>query len=329
MNDIFQNPDRLERARATVERLGILGEYPFDHHFIETPMGAMHYIDEGSGDPVLALHGNPSWSFLYRKFVKELSESNRVIAPDHIGFGLSDKPDREQDYTLEAHVTNIEHLLTKLDLKNVTLFVQDWGGPIGLTTAARHPDRIKAIVVLNSFGFYPPIDSMDPDNLKLPIPLRIMRSRGLGDVMVRRLGMFEGVVMPSAIAGKRRWKQVKRAYQGVFQNSKDRAGVMAFPRMIPTNRLHPSAKIMLSETGPFIESFRGPVQIHWGLKDPFFPDGVLVAWKKRMPHAEVFELPSAKHYIQEDESGTIIPRVKEFLLRNQERTHAGRTLEFA
>jgi pimeloyl-ACP methyl ester carboxylesterase len=329
MNDKLRNSDRSKRARATVERLGIVGEYPFDHHFIESPMGAMHYIDEGSGDPVLAIHGNPSWSFLYRKFITELSESNRVIAPDHIGFGLSDKPQREQDYTLEKHIANIELLLTQLDLKNVTLIVQDWGGPIGLTAAARHPERIKAIVVLNSFGFYPPMDSMDPDNLKLPLPLRIMRTSGLGDVMVRRLGMFEGVVMPSAIADKRGWKQVKRAYKGVFENSNDRAGVMAFPRMIPTNRQHPSAKIMLSETGPFIENFRGPVQIHWGLKDPFFPNEVLAAWKKRIPQAEVFELPKAKHYIQEDSPDTIIPRVKEFLLRNRERTRAGRNLQYA
>ena len=85
MNDKLRNSDRSKRADATIERLGIRDEYPFDHHFIETPMGAMHYVDEGSGDPVLAIHGNPSWSFLYRRFIGELSKSNRVIAPDHIG----------------------------------------------------------------------------------------------------------------------------------------------------------------------------------------------------------------------------------------------------
>ena len=168
------------RAATLVRKLGIGRQYPFAHHFMKTSMGAMHYVDEGEGQPVLCVHGNPSWSFLYREFIKGLSGENRVIAPDHIGFGLSDKPSDENEYSIEAHIQNLEKLVIELDLRDITLVVQDWGGPIGLGMAARHPDRIKALVVLNTFGFYPLHEGMDPEDQKLLAPLLLMRSSGLG-----------------------------------------------------------------------------------------------------------------------------------------------------
>jgi pimeloyl-ACP methyl ester carboxylesterase len=303
------------RADATVDQLGIREEYPFEHKFVETTMGAMHYVDEGRGDPVLALHGNPSWSFLYRKFIKGLSGQNRVIAPDHIGFGLSDMPSDESAYSLEAHIQNMEKLVLELDLRNTTLVVQDWGGPIGLGVAARHPDRFKALVVLNTFGFYPLHEGIDPENQKLPLPLLLMRSRGLGTWLVRKKGVFEGMLMKMA-TGNSSLKAVHHAYKGVFQGSKDRAGVMAFPRLIPTKSRHAAAQILINETGPFLDDFDGPAQIYWGMKDPFFPVEALGAWKKRLPQADVVELPNAKHYLQEDAPEIIVPGIAKFLNAN-------------
>jgi pimeloyl-ACP methyl ester carboxylesterase len=279
-------------------------------------MGAMHYVDEGEGQPVLCVHGNPSWSFLYREFIKGLSGENRVIAPDHIGFGLSDKPSDENEYSIEAHIQNLENLVIELDLRDITLVVQDWGGPIGLGMAARHPDRIKALVVLNTFGFYPLHEGMDPENQKLPAPLLLMRSSGLGTWLVRKKGFFERIVMKMATGNSQRLKAVHHAYKGVFQGPEDRAGVMAFPRLIPTNSRHPSAQILLNETGPFLDKFGGPVQIYWGMKDPIFPIEALGAWRKRLPQAEVIELSDAKHYLQEDAADVIVPGISKFLKGN-------------
>ncbi|HAJ45180.1 MAG TPA: hypothetical protein DCL54_01190, partial [Alphaproteobacteria bacterium] len=136
-----KSPTEIVKANAARlrKKLKLDARYPFTSRFFETPMGVMHYVDEGAGDVVLALHGNPTWSFLYRDFIAELSKSHRVIAPDHIGFGLSEKPRDEAFYSIDGHIRNLEALVTALDLTNITLIMQDWGGPIGLGMAARHP----------------------------------------------------------------------------------------------------------------------------------------------------------------------------------------------
>ena len=307
--------DARANAERLVRKLHLRESYPFEHRFVQTPQGAMHYVDEGQGRTILALHGNPTWSYLYRRFVEGFSGTHRVVAPDHIGFGLSAKPSDERAYTIAQHIRNLEHLVVTLDLTDITLVLQDWGGPIGLGVAARHPERVTSLVILNTFGFYPPADHMDPDNLKLPPPIRLMRSRALGDFLVRRLGFFERNVMPLAVADKGRYRGVRNAYTGVFEGFADRAGVAAFPRLIPTHTEHPTAKILRGETAPFLERFTGKAQIFWGVQDPFFPIEALHAWKRRLPDAEVTELSDAKHYIQEDKPEVIIPKMRAFLAR--------------
>jgi pimeloyl-ACP methyl ester carboxylesterase len=210
----------------------------------------------------------------------------------------------------------MEKLVLELDLRNITLVVQDWGGPIGLGVAARHPDRFKALVILNTFGFYPLHEGLDPENQKLPLPLLLMRSRGLGTWLVRKKGMFERMVMKMATGNSKGLKAVHHAYKDVFDGSKDRAGVMAFPRLIPTQSRHPSAQTLINETGPFLDQFTGPAQIYWGMKDPIFPVKAFEAWKKRLPNAEVIELPNAKHYLQEDAPDIIVPGIARFLNAN-------------
>jgi len=311
------NSPHSAKARHNAERLlnklDLKSSFPFRNNFVDTDMGAMHFIDEGEGDPILMLHGNPTWSYLYRAFISAFKDTHRVVAPDHIGFGLSDKPLDEHAYTIDHHIRNLETLVTALDLRNITLVVQDWGGPIGLGMAARLPGRVKRLVVMNSFGFYPPVDGQDPDNLKLPFPLRLMRAGGIGDLMVRRFGFFERVVIPTAVGNSAAYKKIRHAYTGVFETSDDRAGVMAFPRLIPTNTKHPSAKILFNETEPFLKSFDGPTRIFWGVKDPLFPIEALHAWKKRLPQAKVTELPEAKHYIQEDAPDMLVAGIRAFL----------------
>ncbi|MFL4470062.1 alpha/beta fold hydrolase [Tateyamaria armeniaca] len=163
---------------------------------------------------------------------------------------------------------------------------------------------------------------MNPEKLKLPPPLLMMRSKGLGDFMVRRLGFFERQVMTMATATERKGA-TKRAYRDIFRNSSERAGVIAFPRMIPTNTAHPAAKILLEETGPYVEQFDGPAHIFWGLKDPLIPIGALAAWKKRLPQAEVTEFKTARHYLQDDESDALVRELCKFLANkaDQSTTH--------
>ncbi|QPH52804.1 alpha/beta fold hydrolase [Pontivivens ytuae] len=301
------------QAAALRRELKLDAEYPFESRFVRTPQGMMHYVDEGSGAPVLLLHGNPTWSFLWRRFVTGLSEAHRVIAPDHIGFGLSEKPSDSAAYSIDTHIRNLEALVERLDLTDITLVMQDWGGPIGLGMAARHPGRIARLVVMNTFGFWPPADGMDPENLPLPAPLRLMRAKGPGDVLVCRFGFFERVVMRMATGDGRALRRVHHAYKGVFRSPAERAGVMAFPRLIPTRSAHPSAQILLRETGPFLERFEGPARIFWGMKDPLFPPEALAAWRTRLPQAEVTELPEAKHYLQEDAPEEIVAGLHRFL----------------
>lgn len=299
-------------AAETVENLGVKGQYPFEHNFLRTELGYMHYVDEGEGDPILFLHGNPSWSFLWRRFLLKFAKTNRVVAPDYVGFGLSEKPDAEEHYTLDAHIRSVELLADELGLENITIVVQDWGGPIGLGLAARHPELIRAVVIINTFGFYPLTPDMDPENTPLPLPLKMMRKNGIGDFLVRKLGFFERVVMSMATASKE-FKSVKHAYTDVFKGPEDRAGVMAFPRMIPGQSAHPSAQILIHETGPFIDSWKGPAHIFWGMKDPLFPVEALEAWKGRLPHAGVTELSAGKHYVQEDAPEEIINGLQTFM----------------
>jgi len=125
-------------------------EYPFENHYFELSMGKMHYLDEGEGDPIIFLHGNPGWSFEYRNAIKELSKTNRCIANDHIGFGLSDKP-YEWNYLPKNHAENFEKFINNLKLDNIILVVNDWGGPIGLSYALKYPEKIRHLFILNTW----------------------------------------------------------------------------------------------------------------------------------------------------------------------------------
>src|SRR5829696_4990519 len=142
--------------------------YPFEGHFLPRPAGRLHYLDEGTGDPVVMLHGNPTWSFYYRDLVLALRDKYRCVVPDHIGCGLSDKPPAEKyDYSLRSRIDDLEALLDHLDLReNLTLVLHDWGGMIGMGYAARHPERVKRIVAMNTGAFPLPASKLLPRSLR-------------------------------------------------------------------------------------------------------------------------------------------------------------------
>lgn len=298
-------PRDAQEAREVVRSLGLESEYDFEHGFVATPHGRMHYVSAGEGAPVLCLHGNPTWSFLYRSFLRGLADDARVVAPDLIGFGLSEKPREVAAYSIQGHVRDVEALIEALDLDEITLVMQDWGGPIGLNVATRHPDRIRGLIVMNTLGFLP-----QRSDGSLPLPLRALRIPGVGEQLVQGLGLVHRVLVPAALVDPD--PRVVRAYREVQGNWYERSGALAFPRLIPDGPDHPTSA-MLEESERYLASYRGPLLLVWGMRDPVFPPSLLEEWKERFPEAQVLELPEAGHFLQEDAPGRIIPRVREFL----------------
>lgn len=192
-------------------------EYPFESHYTELPIGKLHYVDEGKGDPIVMVHGNPGWSFEYRNIIKEMSKTHRCIVPDHIGFGLSDKP-YEWNYLPKSHAENFELFMDELNLDKITLVVSDWGRPIGLSYAIKHPERIKKIVILNTW-----IWSVENDSYYLNFS-KVMGGV-FGRFMIKNFNFFGKVIVQKAIGDKKKLKnKIHKHYYAHLESKKDRKG---------------------------------------------------------------------------------------------------------
>jgi len=277
------------------------GLWPYEPKWFDTSDGKLHYIDEGPKDkpPVVFVHGNPEWSFLFRHDIAAvLNAGQRVIAVDHLGFGRSDKPGDAALYSIERHTERLSLVLDSLNLKDVTLVIHDWGGPIGLPWAVRHPDQVRGLCVLNSIGTRP--DGPTP----MPLPLRVLRSRGAGDVLVKGMGLFTKVFMFKAgvVHPEHFTPQIKQAYLAPHPNWSSRTGVMAFPRQIPLVPTdHQAQALGFIEDGLREHFITKPVQIIWAMKDISFQPAVLKKWQELFPHANTVVLENAGHFAEEDE----------------------------
>ncbi len=292
------------------------GTWPYTPRWFDSADGRMHYVDEGPSDarPVVMVHGNPTWGYLYRRFIAAVTEAGyRAIVMDHLGFGRSEKPDRPQLYQIPLHADRCEALLESLDLQDATILVQDWGGPIGLTWAARHPDRVRSLAVLNTFVHRP------PSKVNLPLPLRLFRTPGVGEVMVKGMHAFvkvflfkAGVTHPERLS-----TQEQAAYLAPHSSWSSRTPILVFPREIPSG---PEGRVsdFLSEVhDQLVPAFTDkPVFIAWPMKDVAFSRAVLEKlWLQDFPDAEVLRIEDAGHYIQEDAHEQVIPPLIEFLSR--------------
>ncbi|PIU20238.1 MAG: alpha/beta hydrolase [Elusimicrobia bacterium CG08_land_8_20_14_0_20_59_10] len=285
--------------------------YPFSGKFLALKSGArLHYLDEGSGRPVLMLHGNPSWSFYYRNLVLALRGGNRVIVPDHIGCGLSDKPgDDSYEYTLKSRVDDIEALLDGLDIKEkITLVVHDWGGMIGMACAVRRPERFEKLVVLNTGAFFLPAGKSFPPALRLSRTL-------LGAVLIRGFNAFARGAAWTGCRRRRMSAELRAAYTAPYSNWNDRIATLRFVEDIPLapgDRAYP----LVLETQEKLGALAAlPMLICWGLKDFVFDAHFLEEWKRRFPRAETRVFPDCGHYILEDAAAEVIPLVKDFIAR--------------
>jgi haloalkane dehalogenase len=283
------------------------GTFPFKPNFKEINSFQMHYIDEGKGEPIVCVHGEPTWGYLYRKFIPPLAKFNRVIVPDHMGFGKSDAP-QDKPYTLAQHIDNLTKLLLELDLKDITLVFQDWGGPISLGFATAHPDRVKRLVIMNTGVGVLPVGSKTW--------ISDMEEKGIYENVLGNMAEFIPQMFASTLVSKTADETMIRAYTAPFPNRASCIGAIAFPRDIPVGENHPSANTMRSIRNKLNLLNDKAKIIIWGMQDQIFPKRVLDWWKKVYPNAESHELYEAGHFLQEDAPEKIIAIITDFLRKN-------------
>lgn len=267
---------------------------------------ALHLVDEGSGEPVVLVHGNPTSSHLYRRFVPALAGAGfRAIAPDHLGFGRS--PKRGTDLSLAGHARRFAALMDELALDDVTLVVHDWGGPIALDWAVAHPARVKRLVVLNTIAW--PAHRRRP-----PLAYTLLGAPVLGDLLTRRAHLVV------------RWGLLRRLpqrpidepgpYLDAHPRPADRDGILALIRAVPASLRDGAERDLLARVDAGLPALADkPTLITWGMRDPILTPHVLAGFRKRLPAAEVHELPEAGHFLQEDAHEELVPLLLDWLRR--------------
>jgi haloalkane dehalogenase len=289
-------------------------DYPF------TPKAFVHanglrqsYLDEGprAGEVVLMLHGNPSWSFYWRKLVAGLSDRYRCIVPDHMGMGLSDRPgDDRYAYTLQSRIDDLDALLTHLGISGpVTLAVHDWGGMIGFGWALKHSARVKRLVILNTSAF--PL----PKEKAMPLRLSMGRDSKVGGWLIRRFNLF---ARGAAWLGTRKHlsKDVRAAYAGVYDGWDQAISTLRFMQDIP---LKPGDRAwdLVEASGKKLPDYADrPAFIGWGLKDFVFDKHFLHGFQRALPRAHVHAFKDASHYVLEDKAEVLVPAIRAFLDRH-------------
>jgi cis-3-alkyl-4-acyloxetan-2-one decarboxylase len=281
--------------------------YPFTSHILELDSYKYHFIDEGQSETLLMLHGNPTWSFYYRNLVLGLKQSYRCVVPDHMGMGKSDKP-QNYNYTLSQHIDNLEALVDKLGLSDITLVVHDWGGAIGMGFAVRHPQKIKRLVLFNTAAFL---------SEKIPVRLKLCRVPGFGDIAIRGFNVFALAAVNMACKNKERMTdEVRAGYLAPYNNFANRIATLRFVQDIPMSSDALSYSV-IKNIEENLEQFKSlPVMIAWGAKDFVFNDHFLKKWQGIFPDAEVHRVQDAGHYVVEDAHERIIPWIEEFLQKN-------------
>jgi haloalkane dehalogenase len=271
---------------------------------------AMSYLDEGprDGEVVVMLHGNPSWSYYWRKLVLGLRDRYRCIVPDHVGMGLSDKPDEDRyTYTLQSRIDDVQTLLERLGITGpVTLAVHDWGGGIGFGWGLKHSAQIKRLVILNTGAF--PLPSVKP----LPRALRLGRDLALGTLLIRGFNAFSAVA--SFVGVERKMpRAVRRAYVAPYDSWAHRIATSRFVQDIPLGAGDAAWPLVEAMGRRLPEYADRPAFIGWGLRDFVFDRHFLDGFRAALPNAEVHAFEDANHYVLEDKAEVLVPAIRRFL----------------
>jgi haloalkane dehalogenase len=284
--------------RTPESRFDRLPDFDFQPNYLDQDGLRMHYLDEGEGDPVLLLHGEPTWSFLYRKMIPPLARVARCIAPDYFGFGRSDKPTERAWYSYERHVASIARLAEQLDLRRITLVVQDWGGPVGFRFAVENPERVTKIVVVNTgIGARAPNDEW----LRFQSFMRRVGTEIVAGQLIRL-----SLVQPTT-------DEIIAAYDAPFPVPESRIGIVQFPELVATSADHPSAPAMLVVRDRLRE-FDRPALVLFGDSDPIFSRRAAEVMAELLPNAELDPpVEGAGHFLQEDRGEHLGERIAAWL----------------
>lgn len=272
-----------------------------------------HYLDEGSGDPVVMVHGNPSWCFLWRDVVGALRATHRCIVPDHIGCGLSSRPaETDYAYTFEQRVADFGRFMDHLGLdRPVTIVAHDWGGMISMAWAVQHPERVGRICLFNT-GAFP-----NPHVKRLPWQLWLVRNTPIGAALVSGLNAFAVGAAYTAVTRRPMTPELRAAFVAPYAKRENRLATLRFVQDIP---LLPSDRgfALVAATGEGLRGFADtPVFLGWGLKDFVFDEDFLRTFERAWPHAEVHRIADGGHYVLEDAGDELIPRLVAFLERSR------------
>ncbi|QDT38001.1 alpha/beta fold hydrolase [Stratiformator vulcanicus] len=279
-------------------------EYPFESNFLDIDGHRLHYVDEGEGEPILCVHGNPTWSFAWRRIVKRFSDKHRVIAIDHIGCGLSDKP-QDAPYTLRFHIDNLKRLIEHLDLRGATLVAHDWGGAIGCGAAGELPDRFERLVLMNTAAFR---------SQRIPFRIAVCRWPVVGPLGVRGLNLFARAALTMAVERKSDFSSsAKAGYLAPYDSWSNRVAIQQFVEDIPLKPNHPSYGTLVGVEQGLERLKSKPTLLVWGMKDWCFSPYFLDEFERRFPDAKVVLLDDVGHYVFEDAPEELAGAIEDFL----------------
>lgn len=291
----------MNELNTRMENLGLKKVYPFRSHFLQLGKNNLHYVDEGQGQPMLMLHGNPTWSFYYRNLIQTFSPKFRTVVPDHIGCGLSDKP-QDYEYTLENHIQNAYQLIRFLDLKDIILVVHDWGGAIGFGLATRYPELFSKIVILNTAAY--PSDH-------IPARINLLRQGKFGEWLTRKLNLF---AWPATFmtTSKTLPSVIKAGYLMPYDSWENRVAVARFVQDIPMEKTHKTYKTLL-DIEKKLKNLKQPKLILWGGKDFCFDRHFFEKWLEIYPDADAHWFAKAGHYVLEDALDEVSSKIWDFI----------------
>src|SRR5437868_14560644 len=291
----------------------IRAQWPYRPRFARVNGWRMHYVDEGAGDPVVLLHSNPTWGFLYRDFIGPLTQAgHRVIIPDMIGFGLSEKSTREDTHNLDGHIANLTALLRGLDLSRIALVCHDWGGPTGLGFALSNPVRVRALVVMSTWAWpLPPAEF----HTRL-FPWRMMHAPLSGPYLLGRHGALAGRGVYLSVVDRERFRaRAQAAYEAVLPDPATRLLTWVWPRWIPLDD-KARAYERLAWLERELKTCALPALLIWGREDEVFDHATFGArFKSLLPHAEGPHLVTGRHFLQEDSGPEIAQQIVAFIER--------------